>query len=108
MTLDPIQLTRRLIDIESITYNEGAVGAYLADFLAGRNFAVECTPVAPPEGPCGPAGPVAPVVPCGPVAPVAPVEPVGPGVLSFLQAAAPSRQTNAIGSKSLVVFMTNE
>jgi acetylornithine deacetylase len=50
MTLDPIQLTRRLIDIESITYNEGAVGAYLADFLAGRNFAVECTPVAPPEG----------------------------------------------------------
>jgi acetylornithine deacetylase len=45
MTLDPIQLTRRLIDIESITYNEGAVGAYLAEFLAGRNFAVECTPV---------------------------------------------------------------
>lgn len=45
MTLDPIQLTRRLIDIESITYNEGAVGAFLAAFLAGRNFAVETTPV---------------------------------------------------------------
>ena len=45
MTLDPIQLTRRLIDIESITYNEGAVGAYLAEFLAGRKFVVECTPV---------------------------------------------------------------
>ncbi len=46
MTLDPIQLTRRLIDIESITYNEGAVGAYLAEFLAGRNFAVERMDVA--------------------------------------------------------------
>lgn len=45
MTLDPIQLTRRLIDIESITYNEGAVGAFLAEFLAGRNFAVETTAV---------------------------------------------------------------
>jgi acetylornithine deacetylase len=50
MTLDPIQLTRRLIDIESITYNEGAVGKYLAGFLAERGFAVECTPVAAPEG----------------------------------------------------------
>jgi acetylornithine deacetylase len=49
MTLDPIQLTRRLIDIESITYNEGAVGAYLAEFLAERSFAVECTPVPQPE-----------------------------------------------------------
>ena len=45
MMLDPIQLTRQLIDIESITYNEGAVGAYLAEFLATRNFAVERTPV---------------------------------------------------------------
>ena len=41
MELDPIQLTRRLVDIESITYNEGAVGAFLAEFLAGRGFAVE-------------------------------------------------------------------
>ena len=45
MTLDPIQLTRRLIDIESITYNEGAVGAFLAEFLASRSFAVETTSV---------------------------------------------------------------
>ena len=45
MSLDPIQLTRRLVDIESITYNEGAVGAFLADFLAGRGFAVEKMPV---------------------------------------------------------------
>jgi acetylornithine deacetylase len=41
MTFDPVQLTRRLIDIESITYNEGAVGAFLADFLAQCEFAVE-------------------------------------------------------------------
>jgi acetylornithine deacetylase len=41
MPLDPVQLTRRLVDIESITYNEGAVGAYLAELLAERGFAVE-------------------------------------------------------------------
>jgi acetylornithine deacetylase len=45
MTLDPIQLTRRLVDIESITYNEGAVGAFLAEFLATHGFAVEKMPV---------------------------------------------------------------
>jgi acetylornithine deacetylase/succinyl-diaminopimelate desuccinylase-like protein len=41
MPVDPIQLTRRLIDIESITYNEGAVGAFLAEFLATQEYAVE-------------------------------------------------------------------
>ena len=41
MPVDPVQLTRRLVDIESITYNEGAVGAFLADFLAGEGYAVE-------------------------------------------------------------------
>jgi acetylornithine deacetylase len=45
MNLDPIQLTRSLVDIESITYNEGAVGVFLADFLAHRGFAVERMPV---------------------------------------------------------------
>lgn len=39
--LDPVQLTRRLVDIESITYNEGAAGAFLADFLPARGFDVE-------------------------------------------------------------------
>jgi acetylornithine deacetylase len=47
-TLDPIQLTRRLVDIESITYNEGAVGAFLAEFLSERGFAVEKMPVEQP------------------------------------------------------------
>jgi acetylornithine deacetylase len=41
MTLDPVQLTRQLIDIESTTYGEGAVGAFLAEFLTARSFAVE-------------------------------------------------------------------
>jgi acetylornithine deacetylase/succinyl-diaminopimelate desuccinylase-like protein len=41
MQLDPVQLTRRLIDIESITYGEGAVGEFLAGFLDERGFAVE-------------------------------------------------------------------
>jgi acetylornithine deacetylase/succinyl-diaminopimelate desuccinylase-like protein len=45
MRLDPIQLTRRLVDIESISYNEGAVGAFLAEFLATQDFAVEKMPV---------------------------------------------------------------
>jgi acetylornithine deacetylase/succinyl-diaminopimelate desuccinylase-like protein len=41
MSFDPIQLTRRLVDVESITYNEGAVGTLLAEFLTERGFAVE-------------------------------------------------------------------
>lgn len=39
--LDAVRLTRRLIDIESITYNECAVGLFLAEFLASRGFAAE-------------------------------------------------------------------
>src|SRR5579884_22141 len=49
MTFDPVQFTRRLIDIESITYNEGAAGAFLADFLAQRGFSIEKMPVESPE-----------------------------------------------------------
>ena len=41
-----VDFTRRLIDIESITYNECAVGQFLAEFLHSRGFAVETTPVA--------------------------------------------------------------
>jgi acetylornithine deacetylase len=41
MPVDPIQLTRRLVDIESITYNEGAVGSFLAEFLTAEGYAVE-------------------------------------------------------------------
>jgi len=47
--LDPIALTRRLVDIESLTYNEGAVGEYLDTFLRERGFAVERMAVAQPS-----------------------------------------------------------
>jgi acetylornithine deacetylase len=46
--LDPLDLTRRLVDIESITYNEAAVGAYLEALLNERGFAVERTAVPQP------------------------------------------------------------
>ena len=46
--LDPIRLTRELVQIESTTYNEGAVGDFLADFLSLRGWAVEKTPVPQP------------------------------------------------------------
>jgi acetylornithine deacetylase len=48
--LDPIRLTRELVEIESTTYHEGAVGDFLAGFLAARGWTVEKTPVPqPPE-----------------------------------------------------------
>jgi acetylornithine deacetylase len=47
--LDPVDLTRRLVDIESLTYNEGAVGAYLDELLQARGFAVERTAVPQPS-----------------------------------------------------------
>jgi acetylornithine deacetylase/succinyl-diaminopimelate desuccinylase-like protein len=46
--IDPIGLTRALCEIESTTYNEGAVGDFLADFLVARGWEVEKTPVAQP------------------------------------------------------------
>jgi acetylornithine deacetylase len=46
--LDPLDLTRRLVDIESLTYNEGPVGGYLDALLQERGFAVERTEVAQP------------------------------------------------------------
>src|ERR1700758_338920 len=45
-----VDLTRRLIDIESITYNECAVGEFLAEFLHSRGFSVETMPVAQDRG----------------------------------------------------------
>ena len=46
--LDPVQLTVALCRIESTTYQEGAVGDFLAEFLAQRGWAVEKTPVEQP------------------------------------------------------------
>jgi acetylornithine deacetylase len=65
--IDPLQLTRELVEIESTTYYEGPVGDFLAQYLGERGWQVEKTPVPPPTdsvpgGPrwnvyAGPAGP---------------------------------------------------
>ncbi len=49
-SLDPIQLTRQLCEIDSTTYHEGAIGDFLSNYLVRRGWAVEKTPVAQPEG----------------------------------------------------------
>jgi acetylornithine deacetylase len=48
VNFDAIGLTRRLVDIESVTYNEAAVGDFLAGVLASLGFDVERMAV---EGP---------------------------------------------------------
>lgn len=49
MPIDPIQLTRQLVDIESTTYHEGRVGEFLHEFLSSQRYAVERMPVAQPD-----------------------------------------------------------
>jgi acetylornithine deacetylase len=44
--MDPVRLTRKLVDIESITGNEGAVGAELYDELERLDYTVHKMPVA--------------------------------------------------------------
>jgi acetylornithine deacetylase len=44
--MDPIHLTRRLVDIESISGNEGAVGAELYDVLFNMGYTTHKMPVA--------------------------------------------------------------
>jgi acetylornithine deacetylase len=54
--IDPLRLTRELVEIESTTYSEGLCGDFLADYLAGRGWDVEKMEVPPPTdcAPCGP------------------------------------------------------
>jgi acetylornithine deacetylase len=54
--LDPIQLTRELVAIESPSYAEGEMGEFLAAFLAAREWEVEKAAVPPPND-SAPAGP---------------------------------------------------
>ena len=49
MELDPIALTRQLVDIESTTYHEGKAGVFLAEFLSQLGYAVEQQPVRQPD-----------------------------------------------------------
>ena len=48
MAIDAIELTRRLVNIQSTTYHEEAVGEFLAAFLAVEGWAVERMPVDKP------------------------------------------------------------
>jgi len=43
--IDPVALTRSLVDIDSTTGREGDAGAWLADFLSGRGYRVTTQPV---------------------------------------------------------------
>ena len=45
--MELFELTRTLVDIESVSGNEKACAAFLRDYLAERNFQVELQPVAP-------------------------------------------------------------
>jgi acetylornithine deacetylase len=49
MAIDPIQLTKQLVDIESTTYHEGPAGDFLYEFLASQRYAVERMPVEQPD-----------------------------------------------------------
>jgi acetylornithine deacetylase len=49
MPIDAIELTRKLVNIESISYHEGLAGAFLADFLTAQKYAVERMPVDQPD-----------------------------------------------------------
>jgi acetylornithine deacetylase len=49
MPIDPIQLTRQLVNIESTTYREGLAGEYLHEYLTAQRYRVERMPVAQPD-----------------------------------------------------------
>jgi acetylornithine deacetylase len=49
MAIDPIQLTKQLVNIESTTYHEAHAGHFLYEFLINQRYAVEKMPVAQPD-----------------------------------------------------------
>jgi acetylornithine deacetylase len=49
MAIDPIQLTRQLVDIESTTYNEAPAGVFLHEYLSAQRYDVERTAVLQPD-----------------------------------------------------------
>ena len=54
MAIDAIDLTRKLVNIESTTYREGAACEFLAEFLAAERWVVERMPVAQPDAKLAP------------------------------------------------------
>jgi acetylornithine deacetylase len=49
MAIDPIQLTKDLVNIESTTYNEGKAGEFLHEYLLGQRYDVERMAVEQPD-----------------------------------------------------------
>jgi acetylornithine deacetylase len=49
MAIDPIQLTKQLVNIESTTYCEGPAGVFLHEYLLSQRYSVERTPVEQPD-----------------------------------------------------------
>ncbi len=49
MPIDPIALTRQLVDVESTTYHEGRCGTFLYEYLQGLGYQLEKQPVEQPE-----------------------------------------------------------
>lgn len=49
MAIDPIELTRRLVNIESTTYHEGLAAAFVAEFLSQQGYDVERMRVEQPD-----------------------------------------------------------
>ena len=49
MPIDPIELTRQLVNIHSTTYHEHDAGVFLHEILAGEGWAVERMPVPKPD-----------------------------------------------------------
>ena len=49
MAIDPIELTKQLVAIDSTTYQEGVCGAFLVEFLEAAGWTVERMPVPQPD-----------------------------------------------------------
>ena len=49
MPIDPIALTRQLVDIDSTTYHEGECGEFLAAYLVEQGWTIELQPVPQPD-----------------------------------------------------------
>ncbi|MCU1224045.1 MAG: peptidase dimerization domain protein [Edaphobacter sp.] len=49
MAIDPIQLTKQLVNIASTTYHESLAGDFLREYLTAQRYAVECMAVSQPD-----------------------------------------------------------
>ncbi len=56
MPIDPVELTKQLVAIDSTTYHEGECGEFLAALLAGNGWQVERTSVPQPDSARTPGG----------------------------------------------------